>query len=195
MDHARPGEDERRLYEAAVRCSARYAARHVATDVALEIAHEVACAMVRARLVDPSAFIDGRGVPAFAYRAVINRLRNRHRSGLRRAAAERVHGDDRAGDAPAWANPASALEIEELERVVEGAVAGMPAAMRRVFLLLRDHEITYAQAAQRLTITTSTVHTQLSRANAVIRRAVQRYQTGESPDLAADAQLADRRKR
>ena len=54
----------------------------------------------------------------------------------------------------------------------------MPRAMRETFLLVRDEELSYKEAAARLGVSVGTVHTQLSRANALLRECIQRYQAG-----------------
>jgi DNA-directed RNA polymerase specialized sigma24 family protein len=49
--------------------------------------------------------------------------------------------------------------------------------MRSVFVLVREEELSYKETAARLGITVGTVHTQLSRANALLRDAVANYQS------------------
>ena len=44
--------------------------------------------------------------------------------------------------------------------------------------LVRDEELSYKDAAARLGVAVGTVHTQLSRANALLRECIQRYQAG-----------------
>jgi RNA polymerase sigma-70 factor (ECF subfamily) len=56
------------------------------------------------------------------------------------------------------------LEIREFQERINAAVAGMPLGMRAVFVLIRDEELTYKEAAARLGISVKTVHTQICRA-------------------------------
>jgi RNA polymerase sigma factor (sigma-70 family) len=160
----------RRTYDESFATAIEYAARHVARDQAAEIAHEVASSLARLPAEQVS--------PALIYVAVTNRLRDLWRTSQRRSAAEGAYHDDRAGTAPAWAVPGSLLEVDELHERILGAVRAMPPAMREVFLLVREHGLSYKETAARLGIAVGTVHTQLSRANAVLRECVARYNAG-----------------
>jgi RNA polymerase sigma-70 factor (ECF subfamily) len=166
----RPVSDPKRLYEEVLQRAMRYAERLVPRDQAFEIAHDVAVEMVRR----PPERLSG----TMLYLRVTSRLRNLWRASQRRAATDRVYLEMRTARAPAWADPAAGIEAEELRACVRDALDRMPRGMRDTFLLIRDEELSYKEAAERLGVSVGTVHTQLSRANALLRERIQRHQAG-----------------
>ena len=155
-----------RIYEDVLQRAFRIAERHVAWDQALEIAHDVAIAMLSR---SPEQVTGG-----FIYRSVVNRVRNLWRATQRRAAAEGVHHAER--EEIAALDPATELEAQELQGVVELTLARMPHAMRETFALVREHELSYKEAAAHMNVAVGTVHAQLSRANALLREAIRQYE-------------------
>jgi RNA polymerase sigma factor (sigma-70 family) len=162
--------DQKRLYEDVLQRAFRYAERLAPREQAFEIAHEVAVEMLRR----PPERLSG----TMLYLRVTSRLRNLWRANQRRAATDRAYIEMRSTRTPSWADPAAGIEAEELRARIRAALAGMPPAMRETFLLVRDEELSYKEAAERLGVSVGTVHTQLSRANAVLRECIQRYQAG-----------------
>ncbi len=71
--------------------------------------------------------------------------------------------------------PRRAVELHELQARVAATVAEMPSGMRQVLLLVRGEELSYKATAARLGITVGTVHTQFSRASALLRACVAQY--------------------
>jgi RNA polymerase sigma-70 factor (ECF subfamily) len=170
-----PGRDQsvsdpKRIYEEVLQRAMRYAERLVPRDQAFEIAHDVAVEMLRR----PPARMSG----TMLYLRVTSRLRNLWRANQRRAANDRAYLDMRSSQTPEWADPAAGVEAEELRARVRAALDQMPRAMHETFLLVRDEELSYKEAAARLGVSVGTVHTQLSRANALMRECIQRYQSG-----------------
>jgi RNA polymerase sigma factor (sigma-70 family) len=159
--------DARRTYEDALERAFGFAARHVAWDQALEIAHDVASDML--------ALPADRVTSALIYRAVVNRLRNLWRASQRRSAAERVHHDRRAEGPAARVDASTDMETRELRDVIETTIANMPETMREAFALVREHDLSYKEAAAHLGIAVGTVHTHLSRANLLLRDAIEAY--------------------
>ena len=162
--------DQKQLYEAVLQRAMRYAERLVGRDQAFEIAHDVAVEMLRR----PPERVSG----TMLYLRVTSRLRNLWRATQRRAATDRAYIEMRGAATPAWANPASGIEAEELRACIRQALDRMPRAMRETFVLVRDEELSYKEAAARLGVTVGTVHTQLSRANALLRECIHRHQSG-----------------
>jgi RNA polymerase sigma-70 factor, ECF subfamily len=162
--------DPKRIYEDVLQRAFRYAERLVPREQAFEIAHDVAVEMLRR----PPARMSG----TMLYLRVTSRLRNAWRASQRRAATDRAYLDMRGTRTPAWADPAAGIEAEELRACIREALNAMPRGMREIFLLVRDEELSYKQAAARLGVSVGTVHTQLSRANALLRERVLRYQAG-----------------
>jgi RNA polymerase sigma factor (sigma-70 family) len=154
----------------------RHAAAHMPRDEAIEVAHQVAASFVE-RSTGPTeqATEAVRSMDAFIHRAVLNRIRDLWRASRRRLGAEQVWNGERGDIAPVWAGPHAALESEELQTLIADTVAAMPERVRAVFLLIRDEQLSYKAAAERLGIGVGTVHTHLSRANAMLRQAVDSY--------------------
>jgi RNA polymerase sigma-70 factor (ECF subfamily) len=162
--------DDRQRYEEILIRAMRYAERVVDRETAFEIAHEVAVEM----LEEPSRPVTG----TLLYLRVTSRLRNQWRAGSRRAVVEGAYLQARAGASPSWSQPGSALEVRELHDRIRRTLMRMPSGMREAFLLVREEELSYKEAAARLGVSVGTVHTQLSRANALLRDCVQQYQSG-----------------
>ncbi len=170
MDDPTSAHDPRRTYEAILVRAMRYAERLVPRDQAFEIAHDVAIEMLR----QTPDRVNG----TLLYIRVTSRVRNLWRATQRRAALDRAYLEMRSSAMPAWAQPGADLEARELRERIEDVLAQMPSAMREAFLLVREEELSYKETAARLGITVGTVHTQLSRANALLRECVERYRAG-----------------
>jgi RNA polymerase sigma factor (sigma-70 family) len=162
--------DQRRLYEDVLQRAFRYAERLAPREQAFEIAHDVAVEMLR----KPPERISG----TMLYLRVTSRLRNLWRSSQRRAATDRAYLDMRSTRTPEWADPAAGIEADELRACIRQALDRMPRAMHETFVLVRYEELSYKETAEKLGVTVGTVHTQLSRANALLRECIQRYQAG-----------------
>jgi RNA polymerase sigma-70 factor (ECF subfamily) len=168
MDQQAPPPDLRRTYEDVLLHAMRYAAQMVPRDHALEIAHDVAVELIRQ---SPATSPGGPVV----YLAVKRRLRDGARAVERRATREAVYLALQSEESPVWALPGADLEARELGARIREVVAAMPPAMREVFLLVRDEQLTYREAGARLGIGMGTVHTQLTRAGSLLRDCVRRY--------------------
>ncbi len=167
MEHQAPPSDSQRMYEDVLVRAMRRAERLVPHDQAFEIAHDVAVELLN----HPPAQITG----ALLQLRIVSRLQNMRSAGNRRAALDRAYLDMRSSTVPAWAHPGVGLEARELRDRIQGVVARMPEGMRQAFLLVRQDELTYKEAAAQLGITVGTIHTQLSRASALLRECVERY--------------------
>ncbi len=171
--------DSKQRYEDALQEAMCQAARYVASDQAFEIAHDVASELLRRFIAQSDAFPNQRAIDGFVRRSVMNRLRNFWRSAERRQATALQYHEERSDVAPEWAVPGSSLETRELRRVIDATIALMPPATRRAFLLIRAQHLSYKEAAAQLSVGTGTVHTHMSRATALLHRAVERYRSGE----------------
>ncbi len=154
----------------------------------MEVAHDVAISLIERHSTGPADPDTGDSFDALVRRAVTNRLRNLWRGSQRRAAAERVHHEERSRPDGSQ-SPQAHLEANELSHVVQRAIADMPDIMRRVFLLVRHHEMSYREVAARLGIAIGTVHAHLSRANVRLRQAVDDYNTGANRGADAKRQV------
>ena len=163
-----PLKSPRELYDDSFIRAMQFAERHLERDQALEIAHSVASEML--------AIPADRVTPGLIYVAVTSRLRNFWRARVRRASAESTYHEIWSSVAPMWSEPGAQLEWDELQVRIEAVIADMPTAMRAVFVLIRDEELSYKEAAERLGVTPSTIHTQISRASARLRECIAQYQ-------------------
>ena len=71
--------------------------------------------------------------------------------------------------------PGELLECRELAAAAARAVAELPEQRRRIFMLCRYHELSYAEVGQRLGISPRTVNTQMTRALKTLRRKLAPY--------------------
>jgi len=117
---------------------------------------------------------------AYLYRAVRNALVNFRRDTARTARMFERVGD--VGTTPHLAraeqgvasldDPIAALEHAETIAAIEHAIAELPDRCREAWILVRERGLSYNEAAHVLGIAPGTVHAQVSRAFAAIRRAV-----------------------
>ena len=159
--------DSRTLYENILACAVRHAERFMPASQAFEVAHDIAVEMLRHPPQQLSSTL--------IYLRVTSRLRDLRRNSDRRAALDRSYLDMRSGNVPSWAQPDSGIEAGELRERIDVAIACMSPAVREAFLLVRDDELSYKEAAARLGISVGTVHAQLSQANRLLRECVNRY--------------------
>ena len=168
MDSPSSENDARRAYEQILVQALRYARRALPHGRAFEIAHDVAVEMTRR----PAA-VEQHG--AVIYLAVTRRLRDGTRAAKRRAARESVYLELQSSEVPLSPSPDADVEAEELGDRIEETIGRMPRAMREIFLLVREEQLSYKAAAARLGISAGTVHTQLARAGALLRECVKKY--------------------
>jgi RNA polymerase sigma factor (sigma-70 family) len=167
MNEHESESEPRRQYEEALVRAMHIAERFLPRDEALEIAHSIACEMLRL----PAGHVTG----ALIYIAVTRRIRSHWRSTARRAAIEGAYHEAWSAATHAWSEPGSSLEIGELHDRIAQVLASMPRRMREVFILIREEELSYKEAAARLGVSVSTIHTQISRASALLRACLAEY--------------------
>lgn len=112
-----------------------------------------------------------RSIPLTVDRGYLYRsARNRALDYLRRqrVATNWVDRVSREYDAPAD-TPSDVLERHELAAAATRAVAELPEQRRRIFVLCRYHELSYAEVGARLGISPRTVNTQMTRALKTLR--------------------------
>ena len=168
MDDQASPPDLRQQYEEILVRAMRYASRILPRAQAFELAHDVAVEMLRrpeaSRLSGPVLYL-----------VVTSRLRDAARAARRSAARDGAYLEMQSNAMPVWGRPGADLEAHELRERIEAVVAEMPLGMREVFLLVREEELSYKEAAVRLGVSVNTVHTQLSRAGTLLRECVKRY--------------------
>ncbi len=124
---------------------------------------------------------------SFLYSSVRHEVwRSARHAGVVRRWTERItrelhYGDERSSvpaDAALGARPLRSderLEAAELSAVVQRAVAALPPRCREVYLLSREHGLSYAEIAAATGTSIKTVETQKARAFAALRKAVTRW--------------------
>ena len=116
-----------------------------------------------------------RSLRVYLLAAVRNRVIDvvRHRAVRQRWVREDAGDDgDGGGGVPGVRAPAlasEAVELGELDAAIRRAVAALPERCRTAFLLCKEQELTYAQAAEVMGVSPATVKTQIARALAALR--------------------------
>ncbi|HEY9427995.1 MAG TPA: RNA polymerase sigma-70 factor [Gemmatimonadaceae bacterium] len=118
-----------------------------------------------------------RSIPLTVDRGYLYRsARNRALDHLRRQRVattwidRMIHEADEPDEAPD-----DLLECQELAAAAARAVAELPEQRRRIFVLCRDHDMSYAEVGERLGISPRTVNTQMTRALKSLRAKLAPY--------------------
>lgn len=83
-------------------------------------------------------------------------------------------------------NPEEILLEKELINVIEQAVKTLPAQCRLIFEMAKNQQLSYAEIADQLGVSQSTVKTQVSRAIATLKKAIEsQYENKEDQQLYA----------
>lgn len=149
-----------------------FATRYVGSDdVAQEIVQDVFVNVWMGR----HGFVVRDTLRTYLYRAVRNRALNVGRDGAIRGGAlarigVEVDADRERGDA--LAEPEWAMQEAQLASAVRRAVAALPPRCRVAFELVREHGLSYAEAASVLGVTVKTVDSSLGRAVQALRKAL-----------------------
>ncbi len=165
------------LFGRILELATRYALLYLGADDADDSAHLVATKVVEACIANPN-YLDEQGpINRFIYECTSNRIKNSRRSRRRRAKYDREHLHDQQDSVHVWADPDAAQLGEETERVVGLALSRMPPRMRLIYTQVRETKLTYEAIGAQIGIGVGTVHTQLSRAIALIRRITAEYRS------------------
>ena len=119
-----------------------------------------------------------RSIPLTVDRGYLYRsARNRALDHLRRqrVATGWIERMSREAHEPPDDAPDGALECRELAAAAARAVAELPEQRRRIFVLCREHEMSYAEVGERLGISPRTVNTQMTRALKTLRSKLAPY--------------------
>ena len=93
---------------------------------------------------------------------------NHMRADVRRRGREAQYLAERTAVAPGWMNPARGSEEEEEFGSHERALAELPTSCRSTFLLVREHGMTYREAAQREGISLNVVAKRVAQAERLL---------------------------
>ena len=139
-----------------------------ADDDAEEVVHIVFCWVWDHRFALPRP----QSVRSYLYAAVRNRALNVVRDRRTEAAfRERAERASRCNDlAAASPSPDSELAVRDIEHALAAALRGMPPRCREVYVLAREHGLSYAEIAAALDIAPKTVEIHMSRALGILRR-------------------------
>jgi RNA polymerase sigma-70 factor (ECF subfamily) len=124
-----------------------------------------------------------RSLRTYLLAAVRNRVIDvvRHRAVRQRWVQEdggaREEGASGVLDARAPSLASEAVELNELDDAIRRAVAALPERCRTAFLLCKEQEMTYAEAAEVMGVSPATVKTQIARALAALRVSLEPFLT------------------
>ena len=113
------------------------------------------------------------GLKPYLRRAVVNKTLNYIK-------ARRIDFDDPANlpDPPSTLDSAEeTLEASEMEKIIHAAIAAMSERCRLVFTLCRLEKMSHREIGEKLGISTKTVEAQMTRALAMLRKAIAPFQT------------------
>ena len=157
------------IFHAYYNALCHYSARILRCEVrAEEVVEDVFCRIWEQR----SGWEIHSSLTGYLYNAVRNRA-------LRALRHERVVERERdvfarEGVSPAmgrsFPSPEEALEAKRLEAVVEETLQELPARAREAFVLQRSHALSYAEVAEAMGISVSTVEKHMIRAIGLLRR-------------------------
>jgi len=124
---------------------------------------------------DRSQLTVDRSLRAYLLAAVRNRIIDgvRRQAVVERSAELQVVAGGGGDQAPVW--PADPAELSELDAAIRACVAALPERCRTAFLLCRQQDLTYAEAAAVMGVTAATVKTQMARALAALRAAIEPF--------------------
>lgn len=118
-----------------------------------------------------------RSVKAYLYGAV----RNQALKHLRRMRARRCMEDEQKRRAlPVYETPVSVLNHQEVQRATQQAINELPERRRHIFILSRQHDLTYVEIATLLDISVKTVETQVGRALKFLRNRLGSHRDGSA---------------
>lgn len=112
---------------------------------------------------------------AYLYRSVnnacLNYIRNNKHKLVQPVDQEHYHYlENLVADDSGWLNSAARLEV--LENKLRKAIDHLPDQCRQIFILCRFEHLSYPQIAEKLSISLSTVKTQMGRAMAKLKKAI-----------------------
>lgn len=147
----------------------RFAARYVSSsDVVEDLIQDIFLSVWKRReTLDPQ-----QNIRAYLYKAT----RNEAFKHLNRKRVRKRYRDRRAGEElPVRAGPEEAFRHRELEVAVQEALDALPERRCHIFVLSRQHGLTYAEIADLLDISIKTVETQMGRALRMLEKHLSKF--------------------
>jgi RNA polymerase sigma-70 factor (ECF subfamily) len=112
-------------------------------------------------------------VRTYLYRAVRNRAVSAHRRrSLARRAFESLTAERASEPYGQLTASEASVERSQLAAAVWRAIDGLPARVRQAFILVREHELTYAEAAAVMGVTPKAIDVSLTRAAKALRESL-----------------------
>jgi RNA polymerase sigma-70 factor (ECF subfamily) len=160
--------DDRAAFEAIFRAHydglVRFAARIVSSP---ELAEELVQDVLLKVWIRRDQLVASPDLKTYLFRATYNHALNH----IRRRRLERLWRSTLPPEEPSVA-PSAGDDATETELAIRRAVAALPDRCREVFVLSREHGMSYAEIAATLGISIKTVETQIGRALKALRAAL-----------------------
>lgn len=152
------------LFDAHYDALCRFACQYVHS---LEVAEDLVQDVFSDLWVRRASWQPQRSSKAYLYGAIRNQTLNHQRRERVRSRGEsnpRVRGVPALDNVPSDENPEQTLRGQELAGAAQQAIMELPRQRRFIFVLSREHELTYAEIALVLGVSVKTVETQMGRA-------------------------------
>ena len=153
----------------------------VADDIAqIVVVKYLAAARRDPGLCDPTRSIEGWVITATQH-SVTDRQRRLVVRGLSEQESEieaRYNDPDTHASPAMWSNPDQALEMNEAYEYGQQCIAELPKRQRQIFLMVREHEMSYDAVATALGISEKTVGNALAQATETVRVKMTKYLEG-----------------
>lgn len=158
----------------------------VVDDIAHDIALQCLIQMRAGQWVGPTS------LGAYVRTAVRKRIVDHLRRGYHREDREAEHLRELTESTHAWMEPELVMEERELSEFHAAVLASLPAMCRTTYLLIREADVSYAEAAARLGVTVSAVTANVVRAQRRFRAVLRERDITPPPPAKGTPKVAAR---
>jgi RNA polymerase sigma factor (sigma-70 family) len=174
MDPTSSGQlqDEEQVLVEIIAIVRRYALRHWSVEDAEDLAHDEALRCLT--LMRAGEWHVTTSLESYLYSLVDRRALDAARRSHRRARLDADFVLEQQQGSHAWMNPGLALDEAEQEQFYQRTLASLPRRCRQVYAMVREENISYEQAAERIGISRSRVCRHMVTANHHFRKAMRK---------------------